>query len=381
MPSGGVSISLQKADLSVCDEAVTFLQSGFWGAFKARFGWEALAFKVFWKSGVNENPEAKPLLVLRRPLAPGFSLAYIPWGPELPSDKSVDKSVDLSACDAERWAVLKELAASLREKLPSDTVFIRFDPPWYSEEVATSPPAGGPPFIRSSADIQAPDTVLVDLTQSMESLAGQMKPKWRYNARLALKKGVTVRRAEVEEISVFYDLLKETARRDGMAIHGIEYYRTLFEESRFNKNSSLKVTLYLAEHEGDVLAGIVTLFRGREAVYLYGASSNKKRGLMAPYALQLKAMEDAKAFGCEEYDLFGIPPDEDPSHPMAGLYRFKTGFGGRIIHRPGSWDYPCRTMLYHLFRRAEKLRKNLRTARKSVAQRNKAEKLEANPNL
>ena len=108
----------------------------------------------------------------------------------------------------------------------------------------------------------------------------------------------------------------------------------------------------------------MTLFRGREAVYLYGASSDKKRGLMAPYALQVKAMEEAKAAGCEEYDLFGIPPDEDPSHPMAGLYRFKTGFGGRIIHSPGSWDYPCRSVFYRLFRFAEALRRRVRILKK-----------------
>ena len=165
---------------------------------------------------------------------------------------------------------------------------------------------------------------------------------------------------------MFYDLLKETARRDGIAIHGREYYQTLFEDNWYDGKTP-DIRLYLAEHGGDVLAGIVTLFRGREAVYLYGASSEKKRNLMAPYALQLKAMEDAKASGCEEYDLFGIPPDDDPSHPMAGLYRFKTGFGGRIVHRPGSWDYPSRPLVYRLFSAAEILRKKARTIKKQAA--------------
>jgi len=152
----------------------------------------------------------------------------------------------------------------------------------------------------------------------------------------------------------------------------MEYYKTLLDDgnsSFLTPHSSFTINLYLAEHEGDLLAGIVTLFRGREAVYLYGASSDKKRNLMAPYALQLKAMEDSKAAGCVEYDLFGIPPNEDPSHPMAGLYRFKTGFGGRIIHRSGSWDFPCRPFLYRLFRSAEILRKNLRTVKKSISRR------------
>jgi lipid II:glycine glycyltransferase (peptidoglycan interpeptide bridge formation enzyme) len=75
-------------------------------------------------------------------------------------------------------------------------------------------------------------------------------------------------------------------------------------------------------------------------------------------------MREAKAFGCTEYDLFGIPPDENPDHPMAGLYLFKTGFGGKIIHRPGSWDYPCNPVLYALFCAAERLRKKIRDRRK-----------------
>ena len=85
---------------------------------------------------------------------------------------------------------------------------------------------------------------------------------------------------------------------------------------------------------------------------------------MAPYALQVKAMEDAKLLGCQYYDLFGIPPNEDPSHPMAGLYRFKTGFGGSIIHRCGCWDYVCRPLAYRLFRNAEQVRNHFKKLRK-----------------
>jgi len=362
-------LDLQRAELSICSGALSFLQSDFWGRFKASFGWEALAFSAVWKCA--ESSITKPLLVLRRPLAPGLSISYIPWGPELPPLPELPTE---TVADW-RWAACNELALALRPLLGANTVFIRFDPPWFienplksSSEPAELPPA---PFLRSGADIQPPDTVLLDLTRPMEDIIADMKPKWRYNARLALKKGVTVRRAGAEEAGVFYSLLEETARRDGIAIHNIDYYRTLLEYGRQTNNSTIqnpqalpKTSLYLAEHEGDVLAGIVTLFRGREAVYLYGSSSDKKRSLMAPYALQLKAIEDAKEAGCVIYDLFGIPPDEDPSHPMAGLFRFKTGFGGSIVHRPGSWDYPCRPLIYSLFRRAETLRKNFRTLKK-----------------
>jgi lipid II:glycine glycyltransferase (peptidoglycan interpeptide bridge formation enzyme) len=233
-----------------------------------------------------------------------------------------------------------------------------------------------------------------------------MKAKCRYNIGLAARKGVTVRwfsaggedsasaagpagdpsraagppeflGAEIEQaLAQFYALLRETAARDGIAIHSFDYYRGLFTHAAGYRPAARRapaaiphVRLYLAEYQGRPLAGIVTLFRGPEAVYLYGASSNLHRNLMAPYALQWAAIRDAREWGCASYDFFGVPPSDDPAHHMAGLYRFKTGFigasTGRIIHRPGSWDYPYRPVGTGLFNMAEKLRKRLRNLKKS----------------
>ena len=192
-----------------------------------------------------------------------------------------------------------------------------------------------------------------------------MKPKWRYNARLAVKKGVKVTQYEIDKFDAFYELLKETATRDGILIHSYTYYRTLLE---CNWYSGLKpdFRLYLAEHDGDLLSGIITMFWKKQAVYLYGASSGFKRSLMAPYALQLKAMEDAISSGCETYDLYGIPPNADPAHSMAGLFLFKTGFGGKIIHRMGCWDYRLMPFRYNLFSKVEKIRSYNRNTRKNI---------------
>jgi len=340
----GFLAGLIKTDLPVCDKAASFLQSGFWGSFKAQFGWEAFAFKTVWKTESYEHEE-KTLLVLRRRLAPAFALAYVPWGPELPAG--------IPFQDA-----LEELANCLKKNLPKDTVFIRFDPPWLLD--SDCQPTVPPFFIRAEADIQPPDSVILDLTQPMDSIIENMKPKWRYNWRLALKKGVKVKQAEKSEIAVFYKLLKETSERDKIAIHGFEYYRALF----YSNYNTPDIRLYFAEYEGETLAGIVTLFRGADAVYLYGASSDNKRNFMPAYALQLKAIEDAKNRGCKSYDFFGIPPCNDTAHPMSGLYQFKTGFGGKIIHRPGSWDFSCRHYLYRIFRAAESLRSAIKTKKK-----------------
>ncbi|MCL2094328.1 MAG: peptidoglycan bridge formation glycyltransferase FemA/FemB family protein [Treponema sp.] len=340
-------VTLKREDLSFCDRSGNFLQSGFWGHFKASFEWEALAFSFTLAPG----EEPSPLLVLRRRLAPGLSLAYVPWGPQLPG-MSINEILDPEAQNRAK-ETLAALGAALSRELPPGCLFIRFDPPFLIDPSrSASLPA---PFVASGGDIQPPNSVLIDLRPPMEEILGQMKPKWRYNARLALKKGVQIREAEAGEIGKFYELLKTTARRDGIAIHSLAYYRHLVEGASYG-GSRPPIRLYLAEHGGDLLAGLVCLSWGRVGVYLYGASSDLKRNLMAPYALQVKAMEDAKASGCLDYDLFGIPPTEDEAHPMAGLYRFKTGFGGRIIRRPGSWDYPRRPLLYRLFRWAESWR-------------------------
>jgi lipid II:glycine glycyltransferase (peptidoglycan interpeptide bridge formation enzyme) len=315
-----------------------------WGRFKSRFGWEARAFSVDWKSG-----GVRPLLTLSRRVAPFLTMTYIPWGPELPAD-----------FPDPRATALEELAVVLKPFLK--TAFVRFDPPWFGEISLNS--RG---FKHAVADIQPPDTVLVNLTPSADEILAAMKPKCRYNIGLAQKRGVVVCDCGAGgELEVFYRLLTETARRDSIAIHSIEYYRALFEECQKESGRAVpaQLRLYTARHENDDLAAIAALFRGKQATYLYGASSNIKRNLMAPYALQWKAMQDAKAFGCTVYDLFGIPPDESPGHPMTGLYRFKTGFGGKIARRPGSWDYPYKPITRALFKSAESLRKMKREKRR-----------------
>ena len=353
---------IENEDLTICENAGSFLQSAMWGEFKSKFDWKCCSFVIKWE-GYGDIP----LLLLYRRLLPGFSFAYIPWGPELPCNFP----------EGNREKALGELAKKLKSNLPKNTAFIRFDPPWHKEDYnfhdskKIFAKAG---LKQAAASVQPPDTVHISLDSSLENILSAMKPKWRYNISLAAKKGVDVRSYGENEVkdalNVFYSLLKETAARDGIAIHGINYYETLFEHIRKrssgrqkNGNDS-KLRLYIASHQGDALASIAVLLRKETATYLYGASSNIKRNLMAAYALQWKAMQDAKDSGCRIYDLFGIPPDDNPSHPMAGLYRFKTGFGGKIIHRPGSWDYIYKPAIYSLFNFAESWRKKLRDRKK-----------------
>ena len=86
-------------------------------------------------------------------------------------------------------------------------------------------------------------------------------------------------------------------------------------------------------------------------MYLTGASSGEQRNLMPTYALQWAAMRMAKAAGCETYDLYGCPPAADESHPMFGLFQFKTGFSPSVTERWGTWDAPLDRLSYAGVRR------------------------------
>ena len=363
--------------------AAYFLQTRFWAEFKQLHDWMYRQYEV---CATDENSFL--LTVLLRELKSFGLLAYIPMGPSF-----------LTHCDSllpenaeKRGFFLMELAKKLAPLLPARVFLIRFDPPWeYAVKNGKSQghPSQNMPLIpysgekttyrllKAHSNIQPADTVLLDLRQPLEVLLNDCKPKWRYNIRLAEKKGVQVRcfsGAEAEKsIPVFYELYRETAVRDGIAIHSEAYYRSLCRlAADSTKNTDrICISVYTALFEEEPLAAIITLFSPSEAVYLYGASANKHRNLMPAYLLQWRAIQDAKAYGCCSYDFYGIPPSDDPAHPMYGLYRFKTGFGGMIIHRVGTMDVPIRSYSYYAYSFAERLRafwfktvkKRLRTVR------------------
>lgn len=346
------------------------MQSEFWARFKAETGWHAHLFAAEDAQGGDAagRDDEPVLLVLTRhilslPLLRFLRFAYVPHGPAAPENRDSAASM------------LSDLALSVHEQVGEFLVFLRFDLDWEKDAHKAWLSGGMPQRMRRGKDVQVPDTVILDLGRSEEELLAAMKPKWRYNIRLAGKKGVEIGREGPEALETFYGLYLETARRDGIAIHPESYYRTLFSTAADYGDASLSI--WVARHEGRALASIITLFMGGHATYLYGASSDEKRNFMPAYALQWAAILAARAEGCRDYDFFGIPPDGNPAHPMAGLYQFKTGFGGRILHRAGSVDVVYRPLLYMLVHTAEAARLFwFKTARKWLVRNIRARRSE-----
>lgn len=315
-------MTLQKIQLSEISEKTNLFQSKFWADFKSAFGWNAQAF-------IYDN---STIIALYRKIK-GFGwIYYIPHG--LAGLENAD---------------LAGLSRELVPLLDNKPFVLRYDLPW---EKPLPEPTG---LKKAASDIQVPSTIMLDLSVGEDALLSAMKQKTRYNTRLAGKKGVEIYKGGYDDIETWYNLYKITSERDKISIHSLKYYQEMFRLSEKYENITFKI--YLAKHEEDILAGIIVAEHGKRATYLFGASCNVKRNLMPAYALQWQAISEAIAAGCSEYDMFGIPESDDPKDPMHGLYRFKTGFGGTIIHRLGCWDYPVNKAVYSLFRTGEKLRK------------------------
>jgi lipid II:glycine glycyltransferase (peptidoglycan interpeptide bridge formation enzyme) len=328
-------IRVEPAGLEALAGNTGLLQSPFWARFRAQIGWEARAFAC------RAGEQALALLVLVRSLPLGQRLAYVPHGPEI-------------AEPPDREAFLAELARALRPHLPG-CLFVRFDLPWgrWGGGNEARPLSAGHGLRKAPMDIQPPSTVILDLDHAEQALLAAMKPKTRYNIGLARKKGVVVQEGSPADLPAWFELYRETARRDRITLHAFDYYRRQFELAA-SPGGKVTLKLLLARHEADLLAGIIVALKGQSAWYLYGASADRKRNLMPAYALQWEAIRLARRAGCLSYDLFGIPPADDPAHPMHGLFRFKTGFGGRMLNRPGCWDVPLRLSGYLAYRLAER---------------------------
>ncbi len=310
------------------------LQTWAWGDLKAAYGWSPLRLAVEQDGALVAGAQ-----VLYRRLGP-LSMAYIPKGPVL-ADASPEVSTALAGAVHD---------ASRRRR----SLYTKVEPEWQEHESPGHPWLAASGWDRSEETVQPRRTIIVDLQAAEDDILARMKSKWRYNVRLAGRRGVEVREAGPEGLDVFYRLLRVTGERDAFGIHTKAYY----QQALGLFHALGRATLFLATYQGQPLAGLLPFAFNGQSWYMYGASSNECREMMPNHLLQWEAMRWAKAQGCRQYDLWGIPdadgdtPDED----LAGVGLFKAGFGGEVVRYVGAYDYVYQPRLLRLARAAWRLR-------------------------
>ena len=315
------------------------LQTSAWAAFKSRFGWGASRMAVL----DGDQVVAGASVLFRRLSLDLVTLAYIPKGPLVNWDDA---------------ALVSKLFEGMDKLCRSRRAFaVKLEPDIEATLSELDSPSSLVP--RPSSSVQPRRTILLDLTKTEDELLAAMHPKTRYNIRLATRKGVVVREGTVDDLPAFYALMQVTGARDSFGVHSAEYHRAAFQ--MFVPQGWARLLVAEVHEAGSVpepIAAIMLLAFGSKAWYMYGASGDAHRERMPNHALQWAAIRWAKSRGCATYDLWGVP-DEDQaaleaqylnrSDGLWGVYRFKRGFGGRLVRYVGAFDRVYNSLLYRVF--------------------------------
>jgi peptidoglycan pentaglycine glycine transferase (the first glycine) len=317
------------------------LQSWTWGEFKSRWGWQKIPLLLSLAENSRQPLAAAMVLKRQLPRLP-FSILYVPKGPAL----------DYKDGPLRRQVLAQLEKVARREK----AILIKIDPDvvkaWGEEQERPSPI--GSQFTKelkergwlfSNEQIQFRNTVELYLEPSEEDLLLAMKQKTRYNIRYAGRKGITVRPGGPADFDTILQMYRETAERDNFTIRPPDYYRDAWT-SLYQAGMAQPL---LAEYEAEPVAAVILVKFGDKVIYMYGASTEKERRRMPNYLLQWEAIRWAKAQGCRTYDFWGAPDAFVENDPLWGVWRFKAGFAGEVVHHIGAWDYPVRPLLYKLY--------------------------------
>lgn len=343
--------------------AVSFLQTPAWAQVKSEWGHESLG----WFDETGQQVGAGLVLYRQLPRVKRY-LAYLPEGPVI-DWASTDIGAWLTPMRqhlkrkgafgirvgtpvvARRWeadtikAAIADEGVSRLSDAPPDEVSrtatrlrnsmrsLGWRPPPDDEGFA----AGQPRFV-----FQLPIG-----GRTEEQLLAGMNQLWRRNIKKAAKSGVTVTQGSIEDLPAFHALYRETAERDRFTPRPLRYFSTMFEALLAEDPDRLR--LYLACHEGDLVAATTWVRVGEHAWYSYGASSNAKRDVRGSNAIQWQMIRDARAAGATVYDLRGITQGLAADDPHLGLIQFKVGTGGAAVEYLGEWDLPINRAIYAAF--------------------------------
>lgn len=301
----------------------SFLQTKNWLEFQGHIGRQIFQFN-------NGKIKAN---IIKHDLPFGKNYLYIPHGPEIflgEIQSGLKNEVD------NFLKYLKDLGKE------NKSIFVKMEP---LEDVVMEV-LYRKNLKHSKKSVQPTRTVLVDLSLSEEVLLSKMHHKTRYNINLASRKELLFK--ESDDIEIFWKLLRKTAKKDQFQTHNKNYYFKLYD---FFKNSeTLKVELFVVEHEGRAIASALIIFYEDTAYYLHGAMDRDYKELMAPYFMHWEIIKHAKSTSHRFYDFWGID-----SRRWPGVTRFKLGFGGHEVEYPGSFDLPVSKIWYLIYQIARKI--------------------------
>lgn len=315
------------------------LQSSRWGLLKQQTGWHAHRIIV----SDEERIRAGAQILTQKRL--GLAMCYVPRGPLFSNDLIINHALVVA---------LNNYAAE------QNAIAVRYEPFVTSNHQRTALLSKALTFTEHSVSesIQPQHTVMTSLVDpsngkalSDQQLLGSFSKGHRADIKKAERAGVTIRYGHgVADIATFSQLMQETGTRANFAVHSQTYYQHVWELF----GTIDQGTLILADYNGQTIAGAFIVGGAGTVNYLYGGSRAEAFQHGANHLIQWSALRWARDQGYTQYDFWGIPyrKDEAPSSgeitSMAGLIRFKKGFGGEEVSFMPAYTHILKPTLYHL---------------------------------
>lgn len=319
----------------------SFLQSFEWGGFQEKVGMTVARVMV-----KKDGATALCANVIRHALPLQKAYWYVPYGPVI-AEEAHNKE-----------ELIRFFIEQFTRVAGKEAVFLKIEP----EEMGAREACAGRG--RHSAASQPQETTIVDCASSEEEALSRMKPKTRYNIKVAQRHGVKIISPDDQtqlDPEIFLSLLSLTAERHRFRTHAMRYYREMLAlflpQAPSAADHACTARLFYAQYGGKVIACALVMFFGKRATYLHGASNDAQKNVMAPYVLHWEIIKYAQKAGFFEYDMWGVATEgssEETKRKWGGFSRFKLGFGGAIAQRPGAYDFPLRPLWYTIYRGAKK---------------------------
>lgn len=291
------------------------LQSWGWGEVQARAGWRVERLRL---------PGGGVASVQLRGRQP-FERGYVPRGP-VPADR----------------ASLEGLVGWARER---GLARLRVEPEVGQDLAGVLRELG----FRPSPQVQPQYTMIVKLSPEEEALASFNRGT-RYNIRLAEKRGVTV--VEGTDAAEMARQSGASAARQGIRLPPASYYQLLLDRLPWART-------YVARVDDQPVAAMLVIHFDGRGYYMFSGSNGEKRELKPVYAAKWAAIRAAIGAGCRDYDLWGVPPGPDRTHPWYGLWEFKSGFNGELVEYVGCWDLVLGELRHGVGEATERARRRL----------------------